>query len=244
MASPIFPLNVLKVQRPPVLRMRTRADGALSVHPFDPESPVGARTETGMSTNTESGTAAYATSTSIDTATASDLSTQTATAVIVPGGEEVQHVVSSTVQRVNVKTGPRPDPSNVGFAVDPTQLETVIDETGNPVKDVSNVRISRVYSPEGPQTDATASDITIHSTSPLPGAGADRLFTANDADASAAGDDDHEYDIDNVDDEDDDEDTPQDTDSVAAEGVVLPFGDGGTFQPPLAPRGTRARRRK
>jgi hypothetical protein len=204
MKSHIFPLNLLKLQRPPVLRLRTRIDGAFIVSPFDPE--VAGSTETnGVCTNTDSGTGGN-TSTNVETGTYADMSTHTATAFVTRGDEK--------------------------------QIETVVDEKGNPVKDVSKVRISEVRFEE---LGAAEGDVATKPTNPISGRGQDRLFTVNDPD-EGVGYTDNGEDRDNLDDTDDDGDYPSDVDEVRPEGVLLPF-DSGLFQPPLAPQGTRAKRR-
>ena len=62
--------------------MRTRGDGALVIHPIDPD--VRASTDTGMSTNLETGSASYPTSTFNDTASATTLSGPLTTGRAVP----------------------------------------------------------------------------------------------------------------------------------------------------------------
>lgn len=238
MRSRLFPLNFIKVQRPPVVRMRTRGDGALVIHPIDPD--VRPSTDTGMSTNLETNSASYPTSTSQDTASATTLSTQTAAALNVPKGEPTRYVVSSSAQHVSVKPGPQPDPSNMDFAVDPKQFANVVDETGTPVRGLSNGRISRIYFRDGPRPDGA---IAIDPISPEPPPGPAGLLTVGDDDANDADDDDHQMDVDNIDDDDNWEDSTPDNDSIVDEGIVVPV-DKGTFRPPLAPRETRARRRK
>ena len=240
MRSRLFPLNFIKVQRPPVVRMRTRGDGALVIHPIDPD--VRASTDTGMSTNLETGSASYPTSTFNDTASATTLSTQTATALNVPRGEPTRYVVSSSAQHVSVKPGPQPDPSNMDFVIDPKQFANVVDETGAPVRGLSNGRISRMYFRDGPRPDGT-NDITIDPISPEPIPGSAGLLTVSDDDANDADDDDHQPDIDNLDDDDNWEDSTPDNDAIADDGIVVPI-DKGKFRPPLAPREIKAKRRK
>ena len=238
MKSRLFPLNFIKVQRPPVVRMKTRGDGAMIIQPIDPS--VTASTDTGMSTNLVTGSASYATSTGNDTASATTLSTQTASAVNAASGEPNRYVVSSTTQRVSVKPGPQPDPSNMDFAVDPKQLMTVVDETGAPIRGLSNGRITRVYFRDGPRPDGA---ITIDPIGTEPALGPAGLLTIGDGDANDADDDDHQLDIDNIDDDDNWEDSTPDDDSIAAEGILVPLPKG-AFKPPLAPRGTRGKRRR
>lgn len=237
MKSRLFPLNFIKVQRPPVVRMKTRGDGAMIIQPIDPSS---SSTDTGKSTNLETQSASYPTSTGYETTSATTLSTQTASAVNAPSGEQSRYVVSSATQSVTVKPAPQPDPSNIDFAVDPKQLMTVVDETGAPIRGLSNGRISRVYFRDGPRPDGA---ITIDPISPEPVPGPAGLLTIGDNDANDADDDDHQLDLDNIDDDDNWEDSTPDNDSIAAEGILVPLPEG-AFKPPLAPRGTRGKRRR
>jgi hypothetical protein len=199
MKSHIFPLNLLKLQRPPVLRLRTRVDGAFIVSPFDPKV-VGSTGTNEICTNTDSGTGGD-TTTNLETRTYADLSTNTATAFVTHGDEK--------------------------------QIETIVDENGNPLKDVSKVRISEVRFQE-----LGAAEGDVAPTNPISGRGQDRLFTVNDPD-EGVGDTDNMEDRDGQHDTDDDEDSASDLDKVTQEGVLLPFD---SFQPPLAPQGTRAKR--
>jgi hypothetical protein len=200
-SSHIFPLNLLKLQQPPVLRLRTRIDGAFIVNPFDPDV-VGSTATNGICTNTDSGTGGN-TTTSVETGTYADMGTHTATAFVTRGDEK--------------------------------QLETVVDEKGNPLKDVSKVRISEV---KFEKLGVVESD---NPTLPILDRGQSGVFTANDPD-EGVGYTDNGEDRDNLDDTDDDGDYPSDMDKVTQEGVLLPF-DSGIFQPPLSPQGTRAKRK-
>ena len=85
-SSHIFPLNLLKLQQPPFLRLRTRIDGAFIVNPFDPEV-VGSTATNGICTNTDSGTGGN-TTTNVETGTYADMGTHTATAFVTRGDEK------------------------------------------------------------------------------------------------------------------------------------------------------------
>jgi hypothetical protein len=219
MSPQVFPLNFLQLQSPPLVNVRIRQDGALTILPPEPGGEVARRTPTRETTNT-------GTETHGGTTTTVATGTQTTGVFRLPDGSAVEPVIGMHVQGVSLETPSPTDRS--GFAVDPKQLAEPVDEAGARVPDVSDVALTRV--------DLTAPPLPLPAPPSISGIrpGLPGLLGANDSDEDTAGDSDDAGDSDNDTDREPDEDAP------ALEGVFVPYSAVG-FRPPLADEGTQGR---
>lgn len=236
-------MTILKLQQPPILAVKARPDGAISI--IRPPGSVewGTRTRTNAPTNegteTHSGTQTHE-GTSTDSGTTTGTSSRFYTSGR-PG------VVDRRMTTVNARRLISIGTSSLVF--DPQGTQNLVDRDGKVVRSGVEIEITDAQpgatrpgkteitgvsypNPEGPLPPIPTPG--PDGPGPVPGVG-----QADDDDSDEDGDSDNSSDSDDAGDSDNARDSEPDTDDVAREGILVGF-QGTGIEPPLAPHGLRA----
>lgn len=228
MPSDIFPKRFFTLQKPPVVDLEPRGDGAVIIR-----GPIGSadyggqtQTETTKSTGT---TSSSTTSTSGGTSSTTSSGTQTNNAIAF-GGLSGPFVGTSTI------TGTKP----AGRAVQKVPLKQplimrtpLVDEKGSTLIEDAEIRIDEMRIADLNHVEDSLSQLSLKLPFPtLPGSPGG-IFAADDSDEDDDGDTDSESDTDDAGDSDSDDNPDDDRDAIARDGVTIPT-EAFDFTPPFS----------
>jgi hypothetical protein len=256
----VFAAAVLRLQRPPVLTVETRTDGAITIVQSPGTGDVGASTQTETGTNQGTGTVVD-TQTNTGSEFQSGTSTGTNSQFTLNGQNPI---VSRQVTSVNTSKVVPPGPPDLGFDVN--GFTTVVDRNGQTVREnvtLADVTVTNI----GGVRDT---GLSLGTTSFIPDPNGDGTWIPpfpwpqnpwsgvvgnpdwwppitgsgegcdNDSDTDDSSD--NSPDTDGGQDSDNSSDTDSDEDAVAREGIAVPFTK--AITPPLAPPGLKAKPKK